>query len=326
MRRRILLPALLTCIALLFIPISSRLVEYRNAVPEQRDSTFRCLVALDGLAPRSLKVRLHESMLRKFAEESRIKAEVRPVRKGESPLDSLRSGVVDLVVAFAADSLTGDGLIASKPFGDSTVWVIRGRDIPGRRIRELNDWLTRRDASAFVNRVSRDFLSGKAVSLTSISPYDDIIRTNAKAMGWDWRLLSSLIYHESRFINESASDRGAVGLMQIVTERVSVDSLLDPAVNIELGTRYLTRLQRMFEPFVADSTENTKFALAAFNAGEGRILDCIRFAESKGVDPTYWENIVSVLPEMPGFRGVQTTAYVRDVMETWTDYCAVYPE
>ena len=113
--------------------------------------------------------------------------------------------------------------------------------------------------------------------------------------------------------------------MQIVTERVSVDSLLDPAVNVEFGLKYLTRLRRMFAEEAADSTENTKFALAAFNAGEGRILDCIKFAESKGVDPTYWENIVSVLPEMPGFKGRQTIAYVRDVMETWEDYCAVYP-
>ena len=144
-------------------------------------------------------------------------------------------------------------------------------------------------------------------------------------MGWDWRLVSALIYHESRFVNESASDRGAVGLMQIVTERVSVDSLLDPAVNVEFGLKYLTRLRRMFAEEAADSTENTKFALAAFNAGEGRILDCIQFAESKGVDPAYWENIVSVLPEMPGFKGRQTIAYVRDVMETWEDYCAVYP-
>ena len=325
MKRSTVLSFLLTLAALLVIPVSSRLLVHRDAVPEQRDSTFRCLVALEGVAPRSLEVRLNESMLRKFADDMHIPAQVRVVRKGENAVDSLRNGSVDLVVAFAADSLNGGGLLSSRPFGDSTVWVIRNAEIPGRRMRGINDWLTRRNASAYVRRVTRDFLGGKAVSLTSISPYDDIIQRNSAAMGWDWRLISALIYHESRFINESASDRGAVGLMQIVTERVSVDSLLDPAVNIEFGMQYLSRLQRMFAGVAADSTENTKFALAAFNAGEGRILDCIRFAESKGVDPAYWENIVTVLPEMPGFRGTQTIAYVRGVMETWEDYCAVYP-
>lgn len=325
MRRSTVLPWILLVAAMLVIPSSSRLFLSRRPVVEQRDSTFRCLVALEGVSPRSLESRLNESILHKFADDMHIPASIRPARKGENALDSLRAGAVDLVVAFASDSLDGNGLLSSRPFGDSTVWVIRSSAVPGRRMRTLNDWLTRRDASAYVRRVSRDFLKGKSVSLTSISPYDDIVRRNAAAMGWDWRLVSALIYHESRFVNESASDRGAVGLMQIVTERVSVDSLLDPAVNVEIGLKYLTRLQRMFSGVAADSTENTKFALAAFNAGEGRILDCIKFAESKGVDPAYWENIVTVLPEMPGFKGKQTIAYVRDVMETWEDYCAVYP-
>lgn len=325
MRRSTVLPWILLVAALLVIPASSRLFVSRNPVVEQRDSTFRCLVALEGLSPRSLESRLNESILHKYADDMHIPARIRAARKGENAIDSLRTGAVDLVVAYAADSLDGNGLLSSRPFGDSTVWVIRSRAVPGRRMQAINDWLTRRDASSYVRRVSRDFLKGKSVSLTSISPYDDVIRRNSEAMGWDWRLVSALIYHESRFVNESASDRGAVGLMQIVTERVSVDSLLDPAVNVEFGLKYLTRLRRMFAEEAADSTENTKFALAAFNAGEGRILDCIKFAESKGVDPTYWENIVSVLPEMPGFKGRQTIAYVRDVMETWEDYCAVYP-
>lgn len=325
MKRHLLLPWILTFVALLVIPASGRLPVPRQTHQERPDSTFRCLVALDGLAPSSLEVRLNESMLRKFADDLRIPAEVRAVRKGENAVDSLRGGAVDLVVAFAADSLDRDGLLSSRPYGDSTVWVIRHPEVPGRRMRSLNDWLTRRDASAYVHRVTRDYLGGKAVSLTTISPYDDIIRQNAREMGWDWRLVAALIYHESRFVNESASDRGAVGLMQIVTEKISVDSLLDPSVNIAFGMQYLTRLQKMFSSVAADSTENTKFALAAFNAGEGRILDCIRFAESRGVDPSHWENIVEVLPEMPGFRGTQTIAYVRDVMETWEDYCAVYP-
>ena len=32
-----------------------------------------------------------------------------------------------------------------------------------------------------------------------ISPYDDLFKRHAKSLGWDWRLLASIAYFESRF-------------------------------------------------------------------------------------------------------------------------------
>ena len=181
------------------------------------------------------------------------------------------------------------------------------------------------ESSGGLRKIGRTYLRRVGSSLTSISPYDDLVKKNAGEMGWDWRLLSAMIYHESKFINESYSDRGAVGLMQIHSDLYSVDTLLDPAVNISIGTKYLTYLSEFFAEHGADSLERLKFALAAYNAGEGNILKCIRTAEDLDVDPTRWDNIVSIMPEVPGFSGKQTIAYVREVLATYEEYSEVYP-
>jgi membrane-bound lytic murein transglycosylase F len=49
-----------------------------------------------------------------------------------------------------------------------------------------------------------------------ISPYDDLIRKYSEEIGWDWRLLASMIYQESRFLPDAQSWAGADGLMQLM--------------------------------------------------------------------------------------------------------------
>jgi Predicted soluble lytic transglycosylase fused to an ABC-type amino acid-binding protein len=167
-------------------------------------------------------------------------------------------------------------------------------------VRLLNNWIAQMNGNGGIGKIGKTYLRRVGSSLTSISPYDGIVKKNANEMGWDWRLLSAIIYHESKFINESCSARGAVGLMQINNDKYSVDTLLDPAVNVSIGTKYLTYLSGMFADRGADSLECLKFTLAAYNCGEGNVLKCIRTAEELGVDPTRWDNIVSIIPQRPG--------------------------
>ncbi len=44
-------------------------------------------------------------------------------------------------------------------------------------------------------RIKSDYFS---LTGGSISIYDDLIKESAKTIGWDWRLLASLIYQESQ--------------------------------------------------------------------------------------------------------------------------------
>ena len=290
---------------------------------ERPMQTLRCVIDLKGEPVRGLTVGMNKIILREFADDHKLNLAFITPADSADYLDSLREGTVDLLVMYRADSLHADGFISTLPYRDSTVWVLR--DDRHADIRRLNAWISEMNGNGGMYRIGRTYQRRVGSSLTSISPYDDIVKRNADAMGWDWRLLSAMIYHESKFINESCSDKGAVGLMQIHNERYSVDTLLIPEVNISIGTKYLTYLSHMFAEHGADSVECLKFALAAYNCGEGNVLKCIRTAEELGVDPTRWDSIVSIIPEVPGFHGKQTIAYVREVLDTYGEYSEVYP-
>ena len=313
----LLVTAILVAVAL------SKPLTTRQLALEYPPQTLRCVIDLKGEPVRGLTVGMNKIILREFADDHGLQLEFITPTDSADYLDSLLDGAVDLLVMYRADSLHADGFISTIPFRDSTVWVLR--DDRHAQTRRLNAWIAVMNGNGGIRKMDRNYRRRVGTSLTSISPYDDIVKKNADEHGWDWRLLSAIIYHESKFINESVSERGAVGLMQIRNDRYSVDTLLDPAVNVSIGTKYLTYLSEMFAEQGADSLECLKFALAAYNCGEGNLLKCIRTAEELGVDPTRWDRIVSVIPEVPGFHGKQTIAYVREVLDTFEEYSEVYP-
>lgn len=88
--------------------------------------------------------------------------------------------------------------------------------------------------------------------------------------GLDPRLVGALVHVESAYQTQARSPKGALGLMQIMPAtgaRYGVGvprDLLDPATNIDVGTRYLRDLHEMFNGRV-------ELVLAAYNAGEGAV-------------------------------------------------------
>lgn len=151
----------------------------------------------------------------------------------------------------------------------------------------------------------------------AISPYDHLIREAAAGIGWDWRLLAALIYHESRFHNEAQSVHGARGLMQILSERYTEEELLNPENNLSIGTRYLYRLERQYE--AATPLDSIQFALAAYNLGEGKVGRLIERTRERGLDATRWSNVAQSLPE-----GHHTVAYVDKILDKYFEYRKLY--
>ena len=293
-------------LVLLLIPV--RRIRIADApLPE---GTLRCAVPTQD-------AEFHRSMVKKYADDKGLEFNI-VLCRDLSVLDSLRTGALDLVVANNPPDSTLEGLATSRAFADGSVWAVREDEVEA--LRHINQWITELTASARFNRMQKRYFSGKTVSLTSISQYDNILRQSADSIGWDWRLLAAVTYHESRFHNDANSSKGALGLMQIRSKRYPEEVLLNPAANIRVGSLYLKKLQDMFSDTAADPTESIKFALAAYNMGEGKVGQLIGKTEDLGQDASRWDNVKEQLPEHH-----HTRAYVENVLNTYAYYSKLYP-
>ena len=322
--QKILIVAACTLAAFLVcVPRPSRHSSVReNVVPA--DSILRCYVTMDGSTKgtKGINGGMSAFLMRKYAQETRTPTKV--VFSGFEAIDCLRCGSADIVAVMMSDSIPSEGIYASREIGDSIIWLIRA-DEPGQLL-SLDAWITDIVSEGDYPKLKKDFLRVRQTG-NQISPFDDIIKRYAKQNGWDWRLVAAVIRHESRFKISVVSPRGAIGLMQIIPYRYSAEQLFSPDYNVMAGTEHMSRMRKMFKPYSKDSVQNVKFTLAAYNAGEGRLLECIRFAKSIGVDATSWDSIaVRALPRMRTFSGKQTTAYVDSIIRTYHRYQLRYAD
>lgn len=98
-------------------------------------------------------------------------------------------------------------------------------------------------------------------------PYGELIDNAAERLSIDSLLLASIMEAESGFNPYAMSPQGALGLMQVMPNTAgvySIEDLLEPEVNIEVGARYFVRLLEQFDGDVA-------LALASYNAGPGMV-------------------------------------------------------
>ncbi len=168
-----------------------------------------------------------------------------------------------------------------------------------------------------------------------ISRYDELIKNYAKEIKWDWRLLASMIYQESRFNPESESWAGASGLMQLMpgtSEKIGVIDTTDPHQSIWAGTFFIKKLQKQFS-HIKDKKNRIKFVLASYNTGKGHVDDAMRLAEKHGLNSLEWENTSKYLLKLSspkyyydpvvkyGYcRGTEPYNYVIEVLKRYEHY------
>jgi len=177
-----------------------------------------------------------------------------------------------------------------------------------------------------------------AVDVPALSEYDQMIARHAEAAGLDWRLVSAVIYEESRFKPDSLSDAGAYGLMQVMPVAAADVGELhfrEPEANIRTGVRYMQRLARDYA--AAGERDGQALMLAAYNMGMAHVQDAQRLARRFGYDALRWDGamdvMVSLLEEpqvyeqMPaGFaQGRSVVAYVNRVLERYALYRREFP-
>lgn len=193
------------------------------------------------------------------------------------------------------------------------------------------------ESPRIVERMSSEFNS---ISGGKISKYDKMIKEIAKEYNWDWRLISAIIYHESRFNENAGAWTGAYGLMQIMpatAEAYGVENIENPQQNVKGGILLLNGLNNQFIKNIPDSIQRVKFVLAAYNIGLGHVIDAQRLAEKYGKNPLIWEQNVEIFLEHKmeekyfkdevvrwGYcRGEEATKFVRNVTNNYNQYLNV---
>lgn len=106
--------------------------------------------------------------------------------------------------------------------------------------------------------------------------YAKIVSKESKVYGYDWELIVAIMKAESNFDIQAKSNKGAVGLMQLMPntaewispkikiEYSGVDSLYNPEYNVKLGVHYLSMMQNKFG--------DLDKALIAYNKGPKKLM------------------------------------------------------
>ena len=291
---------------------------------------------------RSLVVGYNYELMQKYAQDNGQTIEI-SISYGDSYLDSLRAGAVDLVAVPYSDSLQLDGLVSSHHIDSLSVWVMRAED--RHELRHVQSWL-RTWRHSEEHQQTKDIYLKRFSPFRSrprkvLSPYDEIIKAYADSTDIDWRMLAAVIYQDSRFHIEARSHRGASGLMQmmpVAATRYGVSDPLDPEQNISAGAMMLKRLRDRYREVAADDVESFRFALAAYNAGVGRMKSLLDFAKHQEATYDRWDSLKLLIPEMNEavqrdstadfmtIKGTETLRYVDNVFAIYEEFKRICPE
>jgi len=231
-------------------------------------------------------------------------------------------------------------------FPQKLAWAVR-KDSP-ELLNTLNEWVLKFRRTARYNIIYDKYYKNKKATrrqrsgyLSSqggkISEYDAVIKKYAKQIDWDWRLLASLIYQESRFKPNAKSWAGAFGLMQLMprtAKRYGVNINSSPVQNIKGGVKFIKWLDRTLQDSITDKDERIKFILASYNVGLGHVQDAMRLAVKNEKNPKLWTENVDyyvlnksnpVYYQDPvvrfGYcRGSETYNYVIDILDRFEHY------
>jgi len=231
-------------------------------------------------------------------------------------------------------------------FPQNQAWAVNNSN--SQLLLEVNLWIESikgTDLHAVIfNKYFRDMKARKRnssnfISLTGnqISEYDTYIKKYSQLIDWDWRLIASLIYQESRFNPNIKSWVGAYGLMQLMpptAKRFGASKESPPEVNIKAGIKFIRWLDNRLKNEIINDDERKKFILASYNVGLGHVLDARRLAEANGKDPNVWTGSVDFFilnKSNPQYynsefvkygycRGEETFNYVKEVMNRYEMY------
>ncbi len=231
-------------------------------------------------------------------------------------------------------------------FEQNLAWAVRKGEED--LVEAINEWMEEfSDSPEYAAIYDRYYNNPRSVFIAksdlhslgggNISVFDDYFKRYADIIGWDWRLIASLSYQESRFNPSAVSWAGAFGIMQLMPQTASFLNVHDESEvyeHIAAGIRYLKWLDGRLQDEIRDDDERVKFVLASYNAGIGHVLDARRLAEKYGKNPNVWRDNVDYYllnksdPKyyrdpvvLHGYaRGSEPYYYVSEIQERYRHY------
>ena len=247
----------------------------------------------------------------------------------------------------AIESRFNDSLIAGmtlEPAKDHA-WAVNQQNT--ELLAALNQFLNREYRGLFFNvtankyfkasKKQQKYLGGRLASGERLSPYDDLVKPAAEQYQFDWRLLVSQMYQESRFDPTAKSFAGALGLFQVMPRTAKEMGYRLPfteETGIMAGSQYLNWTRDRFEDYLP-LADQLWFSLAAYNAGFGHVNDARRLARHQGWDGNRWfdnvEKAMLLLSKRQYYhqarygyvRGSEPVNYVRSIRDRYLAYLAL---
>ena len=146
--------------------------------------------------------------------------------------------------------------------------------------------------------------------------YSEYVERYSEEYQVDKYLIYAIIKAESNFSEEAVSSKGAKGLMQLmqttaeeiatkINIEVTEENILNPDININLGTKYISILIQKYG--------NIGLSLSAYNAGSGNVDKWIANGTLKN-DGSDIENVPYT----------ETNNYVRKILRDYEIYKQLY--
>lgn len=173
-----------------------------------------------------------------------------------------------------------------------------------------------------------------------LSNYDALFKRAAAKYKWDWILLASVAFKESRFNPSAQGFGGAYGLMQFMPNIGPIYGVYpnsSPEQQIYGG---MLKLATDFKSWknIPDQMQREKFTLATYNAGRSHVEDAQRLAKKNGLNPFRWDDNVEIMMlnlskskyyrdpvvKNGALRGTRTYNYVRSIYKRYLEWRSVY--
>ncbi len=229
-------------------------------------------------------------------------------------------------------------IVKKHSINEAEYWVLPG-DIGSNMQDKISDFFNlminnNRLAKIYENffgQQQHTFVGSKTFikDLVEIFPtYEFFFKEASRLFNFDWRLIASIGYQESRWKKDAVSYTGVKGIMMLTKDtarEVGVDDRRDPRNSIFGGAKYLRSIYNRLD-YDLDDNEKKWFAIAAYNIGLGHVEDAIKLASKNGVDIRKWSDIepyILMLSQSEFYRqtkygyarGWETVKYVQNIKQ-----------